>query len=444
MLRILLVVFSLTLVAGCSPSGELPEELVVVTRNAPTTWYQGRDGEQGPEVELARSFAAFIERPVRFEVADGVGDVLARIRANKGHIGAAGLTDTRRRREQGLLFGPSYSSVQQQVVCRRGKALPEKIEDLVGKSLEVIANSSYAERLRELKQQSPALVWSETTQLDTEQLLEKVWRKELDCTVADSNILSINRRYYPELLMAFPLSEEQPLAWVVAPEWSHLLDALESWLESIRESGELAVINEKYYGHIELFDYVDMRRFVDRIDERLKKYEKLFRKVAKEHAMDWRLLAAQAYQESHWNPKARSATGVRGMMMLTQPTAKQMGVKNRIDAEQSIRGGARYLLRMQKRLPEAVHEEDRLWFALAAYNVGFGHLQDAMALATRLGRDPHRWVELKEVLPLLSQKKYYRDLKYGYARGSEPVNYVQRIRDYRQVLNRHFKQRASG
>ncbi len=439
MARLFLVCFMVPLLAACSPGeGDLPQELVVVTRNAPTTWYQGRDGELGPEVELARSFASFIERPVRFEVVDSISEVLQRINAGDGHIAAAGLTDTSQRRDQGLLFGPSYSTVQQQVVCRRGQPLPDTLDDLAGKSLEVISSSSYVERLRELRQQTPTLAWSETAELDTEQLLEKVWRKELDCTVADSNIVSINRRYYPELLVAFPLSEEQPLAWAIAPKWKHLRGRIETWLETIRESGDLAVINEKYYGHVEMFDYVDMRRFVDRIDKRLKKYEPLFRKVAKETGLDWRLLAAQAYQESHWNPKARSPTGVRGMMMLTQPTAKQMGVKSRIDAEQSIRGGARYLLRMLDRLPEEVQVEDRMWYALAAYNVGFGHLRDAMTLASKLGKDPYRWVDLKEVLPLLSQKKYYRDLKYGYARGSEPVTYVQRIRDYRQVLNKQL------
>jgi len=439
MARLFLLGLFVPLFAACSPGdGDLPQELVVVTRNAPTTWYQGRDGELGPEVELARSFASFIERPVRFEVVDSISEVLQRINEGEGHIAAAGLTDTSQRRDQGLIFGPSYATVQQQVVCRRGQPLPDTLDDLVGKSLEVISHSSYAERLRELRQQTPDLVWNETTELDTEQLLEKVWRKELDCTVADSNIVSINRRYYPELLVAFPLSEEQPLAWAVAAKWKHLRGSIETWLETIRESGELAVINEKYYGHVEMFDYVDMRRFVDRIDKRLPKYESLFRKVAKETELDWRLLAAQAYQESHWNPKARSPTGVRGMMMLTQPTAKQMGVKSRIDAEQSIRGGARYLLRMLERLPDEVQVEDRMWYALAAYNVGFGHLRDAMTLAAKLGKDPYRWVDLKQVLPLLSQKKYYRDLKFGYARGSEPVTYVQRIRDYRQVLNKQL------
>ena len=181
-----------------------------------------------------------------------------------------------------------------------------------------------------------------------------------------------------------------------------------------------------------------MRQFIRRINQRLPKYMDDFKSAAEEHELDWILLAAQSYQESHWNPRAKSPTGVRGLMMLTLRTARQLGVESRLDPQQSIRGGAKYLAQLQKRIPESVQGEDRLWFALAAYNVGFGHLLDARKLARKLGKNPDFWVEMKEVLPLLSQKKYYKDLKYGYARGSEPVRYVQRVREYQQVLQQQF------
>ena len=446
MMRLLSILFVL-LLSACQDSdrsnatgqARFPEELVVVTRNAPTTWYQGREEAEGPEYDLVRSFAEFHGIPFRIEIVDSIGEVLQWMSEGDAHLAAAGLTDTEERRQQGFIFGPEYLQVQQQVVCRRdhGK-LPRKVEDLVGKDIQVIANSSYVERLQELQQDYPDLTWQEVEDASTEQLLEQLWLRQIDCILADSNIVNINRRYYPELLVAFPISEQQSLAWVINDEWQHLVTDIEDWLEQARDTGELAVLHEKYYGHVELFDYVDMRKFIRRIDKRLPKYLDDFKRVAAEHGLDWTLLAAQSYQESHWNARAKSPTGVRGLMMLTLATAKQMGVESRLDPLQSIEGGARYLVRMMKRVPDSVQGEDRLWFALAAYNVGFGHLRDARKLAEKLGKTPDFWVELKEVLPLLSQKKYYKQLQYGYARGSEPVRYVQRIRDYQQVLQQHF------
>ena len=191
-------------------------------------------------------------------------------------------------------------------------------------------------------------------------------------------------------------------------------------------------MNDKHYGHIEEFNYVDTRMFIQAIEQKLPKYQPLFEKYGQE--VDWRLLAAISYQESHWEPHARSYTGVRGMMMLTLPTAKQMGIKSRLDAEQSIRGGAKYFKRLIGRMPARIPDPDRLWFALASYNIGLGHLNDARKITQQQGGDPDRWVEVKERLPLLKQKKFYKKTRYGYARGDEPVNYVENIRRYYDTL----------
>jgi len=443
----LLALIAVLSISACDDSGtsfslfkeHLPQTLVVISRNAPTTWYEGVEELQGPEHDLIESFADYHDITFRIENADSIGEVIQRLQQGDAHLAAAGLTKTEERIQQGLLFGPEYYSVEQQVVCRRGQGdLPTNVEELQEKTIQVIADSSYVERLQELKVSYPDLQWQEVEEIGTEQLLQRVWLKEIDCTVADSNIVSINRRYFPELKVTFALTGEQSLAWVVNPDWQHIIPEINEWLEVIEANGQLGAILEKYYGHVELFDYVDMRKFLFRIKQRLPKYRSLFEQYAKQHDFDWTLVAAQAYQESHWNRRAKSPTGVRGIMMLTLTTAKSVDVDNRLDAKQSIQGGVKYLARLINRIPERVKGENRLWYALAAYNVGMGHLMDAMKLAKKMGKDDTLWVDLKTVLPLLAQKKYYKKLKYGYARGSEPVRYVQRIRDYQQVLQQHL------
>lgn len=175
---------------------------------------------------------------------------------------------------------------------------------------------------------------------------------------------------------------------------------------------------------------LEKKVFLRRVESRLPKYRPLFKQAASRFGIPWTLLAAQAYQESRWNPRAVSPTGVRGMMQLTLVTSSMHGIHNRLDPLQSIRGGARHLARLLKYLPKDIQEPDRTWIALAAYNVGMGHVKDARQLARRLGKDPNRWEELKQVLPLLAQKKYYKTLPHRYARGWEPVQYVYRIQRF--------------
>jgi len=410
-------------------------ELIVLTRNAPTTWYQGREGEVGFEHDLIQSFAKLHGLKVKFKIVDNFEQLIKQIQNGEAHIAAAGITKTEARINKGYVFGPEYQQVQQQVVCRRSKrAVPKKIEDLLSRTIAVIKSSSYSESLQKLKLEYSDLKWDEVTESSTEQLLERVWKKEIDCTISDSNITRISRRYYPELVTAFSVKKKEPLAWVIAPKWKGIKDSVTEWLEIIKSSSEFATIDERYYGHIQLYDFVDNRSFNRRIKSRLPKYRKTFEKAAAKYDLPWTLLAAQSYQESHWNPRAKSPTGVRGMMMLTLNTAKSIGVKSRLNPTQSIFGGAKYLKKMIKRIPESVAKEDRVWYALAAYNVGYGHLKDAMRLAKQQDLNGNQWLNLKKILPLLSQKKYYKKLKYGYARGTEPVRYVQRIRGYQQVL----------
>lgn len=410
-------------------------KLVVLTRNAPTSLYVDREGRQsGPEYDMVEAFAASMNLEVEYKTRNSIKEIIAGIENAQADLAAAGLTITAKRQKK-FLFGPPYQDVTQQIVCRRDNAQPESIADLVGLDIVVIAGSSYVEQLKSLQQKHPGLAWKETATEDTEQLLYSVWRRKIDCTVADSNIVDINRRYYPELIAPLNIHQTESLGWMMSGERGDLQTAIEDWFQPYQASGELESLQERYYGFFEVFDYVDTRRFITRIGKRFPKYQKYFKEAAAKYELPYLLLAAQAYQESHWRANARSPTGVRGIMMLTLSTARAMGVKSRLDPRQSIFGGARYMSRLiNGRFSEEVQEPDRTWLALAAYNVGRGHLHDAQTLAREQGFNPLLWGDVKQVLPLLSDKKYYSRLKYGYARGTEPVRYVQRIREYQHIL----------
>jgi membrane-bound lytic murein transglycosylase F len=415
-------------------------KLVVLTRNAATTYFEDRNGQpEGFEYQLARAFAAHLGVEPEFVVVDSVPELLKALEQGRGHIAAAGLSPTAAHAAR-YAFTPPYLKVRQQLVCNRYGNRPKKLEELPGYSIEVVAGSAHEARLAQLRKDTPGLTWRSVTGSESEELLERVAEKKVDCTVADSNIVTVNRRFHPELVVPFNLTEDQNLVWVLPAADGQLQQELHAWFARKDTSRIIAELVERFYGQMEKFDYVDLARFRKRIGTRLPRYRAKFETMAAWHDLPWTLLAAVSYQESHWDPGAKSATGVRGLMMLTLQTAEHLGVKDREDPGQAIAGGAKYLADLLKRVPESVNGRDRLWFALAAYNVGMGHMYDARRLARKLGRDPDDWIELSKVLPLLSRKKYYtmEGIKHGYARGGEPVRYVKRVRQYMDILDREF------
>lgn len=412
--------------------------LNVITRNAPTTYFESRDGFAGVEYDMVKSFAKFLGVKVNFIVLNSESDVIAALYSGKGDVAAAGLTHTPTR-DNAFIFGPPYQQIRQQVVCRRGGKKPRNIKELNQFSVRVAANSGHEEQLNQLKRKHAGLQWQTTYDEDTESLLEQVAKASLDCTVVDSNVLAINRRYFPELIVAFDLGEPENLTWLFPSEAEELNEVVQLWFEDYKESGKLDRMIAYYYGNAEFFDYVDAKVFSERIGTDLTKHKPMFQIAEQQYRIPWTLLAAQAYQESHWKINAKSPTGVRGIMMLTMITAKELGIKDRMDPRESIMGGAKYLAQMYERMDPAIKEPDRTWFALAAYNVGIGHVDDARSLTSEQNGNPNHWSDVAKVLPLLSNAKYYTRLKHGYARGREPVLYVNNIREYRDILERHFQ-----
>ncbi|MDT8404679.1 membrane-bound lytic murein transglycosylase MltF [Sulfuriflexus sp.] len=440
LLRYVVILALSQFLAACSEPVNLLERikqdgvLYVATRNSATTYYEAADGKSGLEYDLASRFARELGVELKLITPSNLADIISMVSRGEVHFAAAGLTVTESR-QHWVRFAPPYQQITQQLVYRMGNKRPRNLSDVQGKHLEVVANSSHVEQLEDLQAAYPGLQWVENAESDSDELLNLVWEQVIDFSVADSNEVALNRRFYPELKVAFDISEAQPVAWAFPKSVDDsLYNAASDFIKRMKDSGQLDILIARYYGHIKKFNYVGTRTYIKHIHKRLPEYQSLFEAAASQHELDWRLLAAIGYQESHWDPGARSPTGVRGIMMLTLPTAEYLEVDNRLDPAQSIAGGAKYLADLIRRVPVQIKEPDRTWFALAAYNVGLGHLEDARVITEIRGRNPDVWTDVKDSLPLLSRRKWYQKTRYGYARGREPVHYVENIRSYYDIL----------
>lgn len=426
--------------AGCGSSDHLQEirdsgVLRVLTRNSPTTYFEDRNGPTGFEYELAARFAKYLGVKLQIETQPSIDGIYENLNRGRADMAAAGLAMTPKRNQE-VQFGPGYLDVEQVVLTHDDGITPNGLPDLRGARVHVLAGGNAAEYLHDHQDAAPGLQWQESKDLETIDLLDQLDNDEIDATVIDSNEFAANRAFYRDLRVAFKLGTTTQLAWALAkdPRNERLLDEVAKFFAQMKESGELAQLVERYYTKSADNDSYDAVTFTDNLQRTLPKYQDLFEQVAEDFDMDWRLLAAISYAESEWKPTATSPTGVRGMMMLTNATAKEVGVTNRIDPLQSLRGGARYLKGILQDLPPSIMDSDRMWFALAIYNIGYGHVEDARTIAGRQNKDPNKWADVKDTLPLLQKSQFYEHTKNGYARGREPVRYVQNIRYYYNLL----------
>lgn len=408
--------------------------LAVLTRNGASSYYLSADGPTGPEYELVRAFADYLGVGLDITVTPSFSGLESALYDNRGDLIAANLTRTPER-EKRFNFGPDYSETPTEIVYRRGKKRPRDVSELVGLKIMVIAGSSYEEQLRELKSEHTELEWEAREDVGIESLLLAVADGAIDATLIDANIYRINKPFYPRVASAFQLDQTLPHAWAFPPgkDVSLVIES-EKFMAQARENGLLAAIEKQFYRYPEQLGRVSMHQFLSQVRARLPGLLTYFRETATRLGMDWRLLAAIAYQESQWDPDAVSFTGVRGIMMLTRQTARQVGIEDRRDPAQSILGGARYFLELYRRLPDRIPDPDRIWFTLAAYNLGMGHLEDLRVLTQRLGGNPDVWADVEQRLDLLSQERYYSELRYGYARGFEARKFVANVQQYYDTL----------
>ncbi len=405
-------------------------ELKVVTRNSPAAFYYGADEPRGVEYELARGYAEKLGVSLRIYIDE---QVFPDIESGKAEIGAASLTAAGARGD-GVAFGPGYQQIEPLIIYRRGTPRPRRVADLVGGRLDVVASSAHSGLLERLREDEPLLTWVEHSQRSSEELIRRVAAGEIDYTVADSHLFELLRNFYPELRVGFALGPADRLAWALPKGDDELRASIAAYFAEIQATGELKRILDRYYFASNEFDYVGSRAFMRHVSTRLPRYREFFLEAARSTGVDWRLLAALAYQESHWDPAAVSPTGVRGMMMLTEHTANMMEVGDRHDARSSILGGAHYYLRVRRKVPERIGEPDRTWLAVAAYNLGFGHLEDARILTQLQGASPDRWEEVRARLPLLSDKEWFSRVQRGFAPGETAVKYVDNVRRYYEML----------
>lgn len=417
----------------------LNNELVVLTHPGPLTYDAAEEEDSTPsglEYDLIQTFAQEQGLSVRFIVVPR-HEIQERLANHEAHLAAGWLTP-----DQDPRFKYSMPYMTSRDILVRHESSPPitNLEELNGKTVFANKGSRQYQALLDIQKKHPQLIvkaFPSETPLD---LLAALANQEVETVLIDKAILDIGLNYYPMLTPGLPVGEPHPIAWMFPADGDpRVFELSQAFIEKTRKDSTILYLQDRYLGHLERLTPSDAAIFINRLSSLLPKYQHYFKQAQLETGIDWRLLAALAYQESHWNPLATSRTGVRGIMMLTEETADRLGVNNRLDPAESIVAGARYVGMLRDTIPESTPEPDRTWQAIAAYNLGAGHFSAGRTIAKQKGADPNSWYEMKKILPLLARPEYYQRLKSGRARGGEAVIMVENIRLYYDILLRHMK-----
>jgi membrane-bound lytic murein transglycosylase F len=430
-----LVVPALTAEPPGSLSGILRSgEITVITGRAPHHFHVYRNQPGGFDYELAREFARTLGVRLRVVAHDSWEEMVAALNAGDGDFIAAGTEITPSRARQ-VAFSAGYREVHEHLIGRRNQAPVLAPEALAGRTVDVGRGSPHHETLEALRAQGVDVVIRARDNVSVEELIQQVARGDIDFTVANTGVALLNRRYHPAATLSARLRDDQPLGWAVHPQAQPLLQQINAFLKSSAASGRLEDLYEKYHWSVGDFDYIDLKTYHARLRSRLPRFRPFIKAAAERNGFDWCLIAAQIYRESHLDPAARGANDAQGLMQIRPGTARALKLSDPFDPVGNIRAGVQYLKALYDRF-EGSEAEDRLMIALAAYNAGPGHVMDAQALAARQGWDPLRWESVARALPLLRERRHYREAEHGFCRGDIPVAYVKHIRIYYDILKR--------
>jgi membrane-bound lytic murein transglycosylase F len=407
--------------------------------------YRGRS--MGYEYELLKNLASHLQIELRIHVTSGVERAIEQLNEGTGDLLAFPLTITKERRELVDFSDPQFESYQ--VLVQRkpdnwrkltreqiDRELIRKPTQLIGKEVYVMKSSSFTQRLHHLSEEvgGEIRIREDSARGESESLIRAVAVGHIDYTVTDHTIARVNSTYYPLLDVETVLSLPQQIAWAVRKNSPELKEAVNEWLAKIKKEPTFMVIFNRYFNSPRTSLQRVTSDYSSLGGNRISPYDNLIRQEAEKLGWDWRLLASVVYQESKFDPEGESWAGARGLMQLMPETAKQFGVENPYDPRQSLRGGVRFLLHLDKYWQKTILDQDeRLKFVLASYNAGLTHIIDARKLAEKYGDDPTAWSVVESYLLKKSDPKYYRDLVVmaGYCKCEEPVNYV------REILSRY-------
>jgi membrane-bound lytic murein transglycosylase F len=430
-------------VAACGPAPTPPPppatDLIALLRPGPATWFVGPDSKSaGFDYDLAHLFAQRHNLVLKVVAASNPGAKLAD--GDSGARVAAGATyrpdETATAPESRLLYSVGYYAVEPVLIYNTDRFKPASWEDLAGSTVAMLEGTGLAAALEKVRAAHPEVRWQSLALASTQALIRQVSDGVIEYAIVASNEAEALRNVYLNFERAFAVAKKQELVWLFPPAQALLRDQVNAFFADLKRDGTLQRLVERYFTYAQM-PRLDAGVFQERMKAVLPQYRALFQRAQEATGIEWRLLAAIAYQESQWDTLATSETGVRGLMQLTEDTARHLGVVDRMDPQAGIFAAAKYLRDLKDKLPRRIPEPDRTWLALAAYNIGIGHLEDARILAQRQKASPDSWTAVSKALPLLALPEFYEDAKFGYARGGMPVAFVERVRAYYDILLAH-------
>ena len=410
------------------PAIEKAGVLRVITSNNPASYFLWRGELMGFDYDLIREFARQRGLRVSVIVRDGQEAMYQALSDGYGDVVAAAVTRTAERESRGWHFSQRYLLITEQFVGRQSSEVLADVTALSGKVIAVNPEHSYYQTLMALQQQGIALKIAVVANATSEMLMNAVVAGDYDLTLVDSHLVAMETTFRDDLKVVLDLGEEKEIGWVLRDNQPSLLAELNQFIGRHYRGVFYNVTWKKYFAEPKFIGQYRAQRVEP--GKPISPWDDLIRKYSAEQIRDWRLLVSQMYQESRFDPKAKSHAGAVGLMQVMPRTAAQFGYSNLYDPQENVAASMAFIEWLADRFPDSLPLEERIYFSLAAYNAGHAHVHDARRLARKLGKDPNKWFgNVEQAMLLLSRPEYYRHARFGYVRGSEPVNYVREIRE---------------